>query len=300
MVIGASYIALECAGFLTALGYETTIMVRSILLRGFDQDMSKRIGDYMQNRGTRFIYSAVPTVFTKNEVTGKIVCEYKDLDFQENFKEEFDTVLLAIGRTPETKTMGLESIGVKVSKGGKIIVDDFEKSSVDNIYSIGDCAEGRPELTPPAIMAGKMLARRLFGGDNTPMDYTNIATTVFTPLEYGCVGLTEEKAIETYGVENIKVYHSSFRALEFQYDLESDKECYIKVIVNVKDDEKVLGFHLLSPNAGEITQGIAVAIKIGLTKKILDSTVGIHPTIAEEFTSLTMTKEDGDGKKEGC
>ena len=231
-------------------------MVRSILLRGFDQDMSKRIGDYMQNRGTRFIYSAVPTVFTKNEVTGKIVCEYKDLDFQENFKEEFDTVLLAIGRTPETKTMGLESIGVKVSKGGTILVDDFEKSSVDNIYSIGDCAEGRPELTPPAIMAGKMLARRLFGGDNTPMDYTNIATTVFTPLEYGCVGLTEEKAIETYGVENIKVYHSSFRALEFQYDLESDKECYIKVIVNVKDDEKVLGFHLLSPNAGEITQVI--------------------------------------------
>jgi thioredoxin reductase (NADPH) len=299
LVIGASYIALECAGFLNALGYDTTVMVRSILLRGFDQDMAGRIGEYMTKRGTRFIYSAIPISFTKNQETGKIICEYKDLDFQENFKEEFDTVLLAIGRTPETKSMGLENLGIKISKGGKIVVDQFEKSSIDNIFSIGDCAEGRPELTPPAIMAGKYLSRRLFGGETAPMNYDDIATTVFTPLEYGCVGLTEDKSIETFGAENIKVYHSAFRALEFNYNLESDKECYLKVIVSVKDD-KVLGFHLLSPNAGEITQGIAVAFKCGLTKKLLDSTVGIHPTIAEEFTTLTMTKDEGDGKKEGC
>ncbi len=178
------------------MGYETTVMVRSILLRGFDQDMSGRIGEYMQKHGTRFIYSAVPISFTKNQENGQIVCEYKDLDFQENFKEEFDTVLLAIGRTPETKAMGLESLGVKISKSGKIIVDEFEKSSVENIYSIGDCAEGRPELTPPAIMAGKLLARRLFGNETAPMNYDDIATTVFTPLEYGTVGLSEEKAIE--------------------------------------------------------------------------------------------------------
>lgn len=210
----------------------------------------------MQKRGTRFIYSAVPQQFNRNPETGKIACQYKDLDFQETFTEEYDTVLLAIGRTPETKTMGLESFGVKLSNSGKIIVDQFEKSSIDSIYSIGDCAEGRPELTPSAIMAGKMLARRLYGGNNTPMDYTNIATTVFTPIEYGCVGLTEEKAIENYGVDNVKVYHSSFRALEFEYNMESDKECYVKVIVNTKDNGKVVGFHIISPNAGEITQVI--------------------------------------------
>ena len=158
--------------------------------------MSGRIGEYMQKKGTRFIYSSVPVAFTKNPETGKVICEYKDLDLQDNFTEEFDTVLLAIGRSPETRAMGLDKLGVKLAKSGKIVVDDYERSSVDYIYSIGDCAEGRPELTPPAIMAGKLLARRLFGTEKKPMDYDSIATTVFTPLEYGCVGLTEEKATE--------------------------------------------------------------------------------------------------------
>ena len=168
-------------------------MVRSILLRGFDQVMANRIGDYMKNQGARFINGAVPTKFTKNS-EGRIIVEYQDN--QKNLHtEEFDTVVLAIGRFADSVNIGLQNIGVKLAKNGKVITTDDEKSSVENIYAIGDCAEGRPELTPPAIMAGKLLAARLFGNSTVLMDYRNIATTVFTPLEYGCVGYSEEEAV---------------------------------------------------------------------------------------------------------
>ena len=173
-------------------------MVRSILLRGFDQVMANRIGDYMKNQGVRFINGAVPTKFTKTS-EGKIAAQYQD-SMNNLITEEYDTVVFAIGRYAVTDNIGLEKIGVKFAKNGKIITTDDEKSSVDNIYALGDCAEGRPELTPPAIMAGKLLASRLFGNSNTLMDYRNIATTVFTPLEYGCVGYSEEDAINKYNI----------------------------------------------------------------------------------------------------
>lgn len=169
-------------------------MVRSILLRGFDQQMANRIGTYMSNQGVRFIRESIPTKFTKTD-SGRILVEYQSGDNQ-RLTEEFDTVLLAIGRLADTKNIGLEQVGVKLAKNGKIIVTDDEKSNIDNIFAIGDCAEGRPELTPPAIMAGRLLANRLFGGNpNINMDYKNIATTVFTPIEYGSVGFTEDEAI---------------------------------------------------------------------------------------------------------
>ncbi len=297
LVVGASYIALECGGFLHALGYDTTIMVRSILLRGFDQSMANRIGKYMQNHGMKFINKSVPTNFTKTE-SGKIMVEY-DTDGVKSC-EEYDTCLMAIGRYADTNKIGLEELGVKLSKNGKVIVDENEQSSVSNIYSIGDCAENRPELTPPAIAAGKLLSRRLFNNSKAIMDYKNIATAVFTPLEYGACGYAEEEAWEKFGKENIKTYHSEFKPVEWMFDLDNKSTCYVKVVVNTLDQNRVVGFHLVAPNAGEVTQGIAVAIKCGLTKEQLDSTVGIHPTIAEEFCTMDTTTDMGDGKKEGC
>jgi pyruvate/2-oxoglutarate dehydrogenase complex dihydrolipoamide dehydrogenase (E3) component len=168
-------------------------MVRSILLRGFDQVIANRIGQYMKNHGTRFITEAVPTKFTKSS-EGKIIVEYED-NQKVKHTEEFDTVVLGIGRNSDSKSIGLEELGVKLAKNGKVLTTDDEKSTVDNIYAIGDCAEGRPELTPPAAMAGRMLAARLFNNSKELMDYKNIATTVFTPLEYGCVGYSEDEAI---------------------------------------------------------------------------------------------------------
>jgi thioredoxin reductase (NADPH) len=280
LVIGGSYIALECGGFLNALGYDTTIMVRSILLRGFDQGMAGRLGEYMKNHGIKFLKECTPVRISKNESNNKLIVEIKNHQENRIFSDEYDTCLMAIGRTADTQKLGLDTLGVKLSKSGKIIVSQDEQSSVENIYAIGDCAEGRPELTPPAIMAGKLLSKRIFGNQKKLMDYENIATTVFTPLEYGSVGSSEENAIEKYGKENILVYHSEFKPLEWNFDLERKDTCYVKVIV-LKMNNQVIGFHILSPNAGEITQGIGVAIKCGLTKEQLDETVGIHPTIAE-------------------
>lgn len=157
--------------------------------------MATRIGNYMSNQGIRFIRESIPTKFTKTE-SGRILVEYESGSNTEKQTEEFDTVLLAIGRLADTKNIGLEQAGVKMAKNGKLIVGDDESSNVENIFAIGDCAEGRPELTPPAIMSGKFLANRLFGGTpSVNMDYRNIATTVFTPIEYGAVGYSEDEAI---------------------------------------------------------------------------------------------------------
>lgn len=299
LLVGASYISLECGGFLNALGYDTTILVRSILLRGFDQEMAEKIGEHMTRHGVKFVKESTPVEFSKTN-DGKILAVYEHAKTKEITKETFDTVLLAIGRYADTGKLNLEKCGVKIDQSGKIIVNEKEQSSVGNIYSIGDCAQGRPELTPPAIMAGRLLARRLYNNATLNMDYTNIATTVFTPLEYGACGLAEEDALKKFGEGKFTVYHSTFTPLEYNYNLERNDSCYVKVIVSNSDD-KVVGFHILAPNAGEITQGIGLAIKCGVTKEQLDNTVGIHPTIAEEYCGLTVVKGGGeDSQKEGC
>lgn len=133
------------------------------------------------------------------------------------------------------------------------------------------------------------------------MDQRNVATTVFTPLEYGCVGLSEEDAIKRHGVENIEVYHQSFRPLEWALPKRAENSCFTKLICDKRDGERVIGFHILAPNAGEITQGVGVAFQCGATKAHFDKCVGIHPTVAEAFTTLTVTKSSGkDAAAGGC
>uniref|UniRef100_A0A8C0WWE7 Pyridine nucleotide-disulphide oxidoreductase dimerisation domain-containing protein n=1 Tax=Castor canadensis TaxID=51338 RepID=A0A8C0WWE7_CASCN len=139
--------------------------------------------------------------------------------------------------------------------------------------------KGKPELTPVAIQAGKLLARRLFGASSQKCDYINVPTTLFTPLEYGCCGLSEEKAIEVYKKENLEVYHTLFWPLEWTVAGRDNNTCYAKIICNKFDS--VRRFHVLGPNAGEITQGFAAAMKCGLTKQLLSDTIGIHPTCGE-------------------
>ncbi|ERE88877.1 thioredoxin reductase 1 [Cricetulus griseus] len=237
LVVGASYVALECAGFLAGIGLDVTVMVRSILLRGFDRDMANKIGEHMEEHGIKFIRQFVPI-----------------------------KVLLAVGRDACTRTIGLETVGVKINeKTGKIPVTDEEQTNVPYIYAIGDILEGKLELTPVAIQAGRLLAQRLYGGSTVKCDYDNVPTTVFTPLEYGCCGLSEEKAVEKFGEENI--------------------------------EERVVGFHVLGPNAGEVTQGFAAALKCGLTKQQLDSTIGIHPVCAEENTEARKGQAANGGRQ---
>lgn len=307
LCVGASYISLETAGFLKALGLDVSVMVRSVFLRGFDPEIAERIVNHMESHGVRMMRASVPKKFEKLE-NGKIKVTFENSDFGFDMDEEFDTVLLAVGRTPCTAELGLDKAGVQVAKGGKIDVVN-EQTNVPHIYAIGDVLESRQELTPVAIQAGNLLARRLFKGDTLTMDYDCVPTTVFTPLEYGCVGMSEELAIERYGEENLEVYISALKPLEWQLNHEEhngvavrgDNDCYAKLITHIPDNERVVGIHYLGPNAGEVVQGFAVALKCGATKAQFDSTVGIHPTIAEEFTILSITKRSGlDPNKAGC
>lgn len=301
LVIGGSYVGLECAGFMTGLGLECDVMIRSIPLRGFDQKIAEMLVDDMQSEGTNFIRSSVPLSFRKEN--DRIVATCKNLDTGEEFSNVYDTVLLATGRRADTGKLDLDKAGLTADdKDGKIAVNEREQTSVDNIYAIGDVAKGRPELTPVAAKSGRMLAQRLYGDDDGKLfDYRSVPTTVFTPLEYGCVGLSEEEAMDEYGSENVEVYHTYYRPLEFNIaDVNSDR-CYIKVICDRDGDQIVRGLHFVGPHAGEVLQGFAVAVKCGLSYSQLRSSVGIHPTCAEELTRMSVTKRSGlDPRAAGC
>jgi len=297
LVIGAAYIALECAGFLAGLGFEVTVMVRSILLRGFDQDCAEMIGSYMEKHGIMFVRGTTPSRFEKTE-SGQVRVFVKDAEFG-----VYDTVLMAVGRTGCAGWLNCKAAGLEVKESNGKLVCNNEQTSVPHIHAVGDVIDGKPELTPVAIQAGRLLSRRLFGGSTKLMDYSDIATAVFTPLEYGTVGYSEEDAKKALGAERVKVYHCTAIPLEWNLNSErSDDQGYMKVIVDLASSEKVIGVHILGPNAGEVIQGLSVAVKAGCTKEHLDDCVGIHPTFAESYTTMTELKEEGKGlpTKGGC
>ncbi|KAM9447177.1 thioredoxin reductase 2, tandem duplicate 2 [Clarias gariepinus] len=301
LVVGASYVALECAGFLTGIGLDTTVMVRSIALRGFDQQMARLVTDHMEADGTRFCWGCVPKKVEKLP-SGLLQVTWSDSQSQEEHQEVFSSVLWAVGRAPESRALNLQHAGVQLDANtGKIIVADDERTSVPNVYAIGDIAQGRPELTPTAIKAGKLLARRLAGHSDHLMNYDNVPTTVFTPLEYGCVGLSEEEAERRYGNDRIEVYHAFYKPLEFSVAERDASQCYIKVVCEREEPQRVLGLHFTGPSAGEVTQGFALGFQCGFTYSQLCDTVGIHPTCAEELTKLHITKRSGlDATVTGC
>ena len=293
LIIGASYIALECAGFLAGLGLDTTVMVRSIFLRGFDQEMAEKIGADMENEhGVKFIRP--DTVKSIEQLKEPVAFESAGLykvESNNGHVGEYNTILYAIGRKADLSQLNIDAVGIK-SENNKIVVDDFEQTNVENIFCIGDVAKNRPELTPAAIQGGANLASRLYGTYEKPTDYVNIATTVFTPMEYSCCGLSEEKAEEVYGADNILTYHKIFWPLEMVIPGRMENKCYLKCIVE-KSTDIIIGMHYLGPNAGEVMQGYSTAMKMKATKTVLDETVGIHPTTAEWFTTLDVTKQSG-------
>lgn len=291
LVVGASYVGLECACFIKGLGYEPTVMVRSIVLRGFDRQMSELLADMMRERGVGFLGTTIPTSVERLE-NGRLLVKYRNTSSATDGCDVFDTVLWAIGRKGLIEDLNLPAAGVK-TQDDKIVADHKEATNVPHIFAVGDIIYGRPELTPVAIMAGRLLARRLFAGSKQLMDYTDVATTVFTPLEYACVGMSEEQAIEQLGPDNVEVFHGYYKPTEFFIPQKSVRYCYLKAVSEVAGDQKILGLHYIGPVAGEVIQGFAAALKSGLTVKTLLNTVGIHPTTAEEFTRLSITKRSG-------
>lgn len=299
LLIGAGYVSLECAGFLHGIGCDVSVMVRSILLRGFDRECVDIVHKDMEERGIRFILETVPK---RIEPEGeRLRVFWDDPKTHEEQSELFDTVLNATGRSADTHSLTLGNAGVEVRDDGKLVTHN-EQTNVPHIYAIGDVVADRPELTPVAIQAGRLLSRRLFGGRDEAMDYDCVATTIFTPLEYGCIGLSEEDARERFGTANVDAYLSRYLPLEWKIvDEKDDKRIEAKVVVNLADDKRVVGFHFVGPHAGEVTQGFAIAMRLGATYQDFLDTVGIHPTAAEEFTDLTIARSSGKSfEKTGC
>jgi thioredoxin reductase (NADPH) len=288
LVVGAAYIALECGGFLQGLGYDVTVMVRSILLRGFDRECVGKIGTYMEAHGTNFIKGTVPTRFEPGKER-KVGCYY-ELDGEEKY-EEYDTVLLAIGRKGEATKLGLDKAGIWFSPRNGKVEAPCERTNVPNIFCIGDLVQNRLELTPVAKAAGKMVVKRLFQdapANKASMDYEKIATTVFTPLEYGMIGLSEEQCKEKFGADGYQSLTKDASPLEWALTPARQNDVnkgFFKALIQSSND-RIVGFHYLGPYAGEILQGMAVAVKAGATREHLTDTVGIHPTTAETMTML--------------
>ncbi|CAD6198534.1 unnamed protein product [Caenorhabditis auriculariae] len=302
LVVGASYVALESAGLLADLGYEVHLMIRSIPLKGFDRDCVNKIVQNLKAHGVNIRWSEeVKEVSIENN---RKKVNFKNAETGKDSSEDlYDTIIWAMGRDPNVKTLGLKDAHVQTSaRSGRILADEFDRTTTEGIYAIGDVVEGRPELTPAAIRAGQLLAQRMFGGSKEITEYEKIATTVFTPLELSCVGMTEEQAVAAHGAENIEVYHSYFTPFEFIVPQDKDSEqCYLKVICMRSSPQEVLGLHFVGPNAAEVMQGFAVAFRKGLTYKDIVDTVAIHPCSAEEFVRLVVTKRSGlDPKVAGC
>jgi pyruvate/2-oxoglutarate dehydrogenase complex dihydrolipoamide dehydrogenase (E3) component len=298
-VVGAGYVALECAGFIRGLRQsEVTVLVRSILLRGFDRDMVDRVTESLTAHGLDMKVGVMPDSITKLD-SGKLLVK------MDNGEEgEFDTVLVATGRYADTPALALDAAGVETNARNGKIPCKHEQTNVPHIYAIGDVVDGVPELTPAAIQGGILLARRLFGHSHETMEYHQVATCVFTPLELGTVGYSEDKAIEVLGADKVDCVISQFAPLEWTVaeDHHQGVSCMAKIVLNTSNkDPEVVGIHIAAPNAGEIMQGLAVAFRKGLTLSDLHGTVGIHPTIAEEFTTMKVLKSSGESaEKAGC
>lgn len=278
-VIGGGYIAVEVAGVLNALGSDTHLFVRKDRpLRTFDKDIIDVLVDEMAKSG--------PTLHTHANAT-EVVKNADDsltISFDNGETITVDCLIWAIGRAANTSGFRLEKTGVKLTEKGTIYSDEFENTSVPGIYALGDVT-GKLDLTPVAVKAGRQLSERLFNNKaDAKLDYTDVATVVFSHPVIGSVGLTEEKAIAKYGAENIKVYKSSFTPMYTA--LGENRQPSTMKLVTLGDDEKIIGLHGIGYGVDEMIQGFSVAIKMGATKADFDNTVAIHPTGSEEFVTM--------------
>ena len=283
-VIGGGYIAVEVAGVLNALGSDTHLFVRKDRpLRTFDKDIIDVLVDEMAKSG--------PTLHTHANAT-EVVKNADDsltISFDNGETVTVDCLIWAIGRAANTSGFSLEKTGVELTERGNIYSDAFENTSVPDIYALGDVT-GKLDLTPVAVKAGRQLSERLFNNKaDAKLDYTDVATVVFSHPVIGSVGLTEEKAIAKYGSENIKVYKSSFTPMYTA--LGDNRQPSTMKLVTLGENEKIIGLHGIGYGVDEMIQGFSVAIKMGATKTDFDNTVAIHPTGSEEFVTMRQISE---------
>jgi len=275
VIAGGGYIAVEFAQIFHGLGADVTLVYRgSKILRGFDEDMRDALTASMQARGIRIVTNRIFKQVDRKGEERFVITDHGEM-------LQADSVLLAIGRTPNTDHMGLEMAGVARTKRGAVAVDAYSKTNVEHIYAIGDVTD-RLALTPVAIHEAMAYVRTVFDGKPTPVDHHLVPTAVFTTPEIGTVGLSETRALEAG--HSIDVYKSTFRPLKNTLSGRNERSV-MKLIVDAKTD-RVLGCHLFSPEAGEMTQLVAVALKMGATKAQFDATIALHPSAAEELVTM--------------
>jgi len=277
-VVGSGYIAVELSGILQSLGCEVTQFIRhDSVLRGFDEMLGQHLIDQMRESGIVVVPSAVPVGLEEDE--GYVLSTADDRRFK-----GFDCVLWAIGRTPNTRSIGLTEAGIDVDDSGYIVVDEYQNTTASKVYAVGDVT-GKAALTPVAIAAGRRLMDRVFGGQkDRRLCYENIPTVVFSHPPIGTVGLTEREARERYAQEELKTFTSEFVSL--YHSLTSAKPKTAMKLVTVGDEQRVVGCHMIGSGADEMLQGFAVAIAMGANKSDFDDTVAIHPTSAEELVTM--------------
>lgn len=277
VIVGGGYIAVEFASIMNGLGVETHLIYRGeLFLRGFDEECRKLLCEEMKQKGIH-IHLKTQVNSIHLESTQKSI----SLDTGESILA--DEIMYATGRIANTEGLGLENVNLETNNKGGIIVNESFQSNVPSIYAIGDVID-RVQLTPVAIKEGMWLAHHFYseGFDESPPNYDLIPTAVFTQPNFATVGLTEEKAMEQY--KNLDVYVSSFRPLKNTLSGNTERTT-MKLLVET-DQQKVVGAHMLGPEAGEIIQGLGVALMAGASKADFDKTVGIHPTSAEEFVTM--------------
>jgi glutathione reductase (NADPH) len=281
VITGGGYIAVEFAGIFHMAGIEVEMLIRADkLLRGFDEDVRDHLMAMYRARGIRVRSGVLLASVEKRGdgirgtlATGETV--------------DADLFLCGTGRAPNTANLGLETVGVRTDGDGAVCVDDSQVTSIPNIYAVGDVTN-RLNLTPVAIAEARALVDRLYGGLATRFDREGVPTAVFSTPTIGTVGLTEEQARKRHG--EVDVYESKFRPLKATLSGREDRT-FMKLIVERAGD-RVVGVHMMGPDAPEIVQGLAVALKAGATKRQFDQTVGIHPTAAEEFVTMRDKRPD--------
>ena len=275
VVAGGGYIACEFASIFNGLGVHVDLVYRGDkLLRGFDEDVRNHLAREMRKKGVHIHFNAA---FESVEKTANGV----QVNLTDGEHCPAEAALFAVGRRPYVAGLGLESAGVELADNGAILVDEEFRTTCSSIYAVGDVID-RVQLTPVALAEGMYVARKLFGGPAQQLSYDNIATAVFTHPNIGTVGLSEADARAKYG--KLRLYKSTFKPM--QHTLSGrDEKTFMKLIVDDATD-RVVGAHMVGPDAGEIIQGIAVALTCGATKAQFDATIGIHPTAAEEFVTM--------------
>ncbi|MBI1368294.1 MAG: glutathione-disulfide reductase [Planctomycetes bacterium] len=275
LIIGGGYIAVEFAGIFHGLGAHVTQTYRGpLFLRGFDDDVRQALAEAMAARGIDLRLDRNVTRLEKSN--DAIIVTLTD-----GSTVETDCVLFATGREPYTRDLGLEAAGVEADPRGAIRVDAHSKTNIDSVYAVGDVTN-RMNLTPVALAEGMAVAKTLFGNQPTAMHYHNIPTAVFSQPPIATVGLTEKHARQAY--DDVNVYRSSFYPLKSALAGRREKTL-MKIIVDAATD-RVLGVHIMGPDAAEMIQGVAIALQCGATKSQFDATIGVHPTSAEELVTM--------------